>query len=251
MLNARFAALVTILIWTSTLVSPTIFAQDAEGLPPGIRSVEVDGQPIDAVTVPTTNNPTPEISGRVDLAVPVIELVVGDDGAIRVSAEVDERGRFSMSLCHKRCPMASIPSPSMIFPSARSPSTAPHRSRTSPVRPRTRQLSLAIGNRSSTLLASCRIQWTLAIASPGSGSSMVAISHSRKKPPAPPRLRVRQPRNKCVTRNGVWVKPVGCSAMRTDSRCQTRPIPRRSISRYRRLWSSTHQETLPARRSPR
>ena len=98
MLNARFAALVTILIWTSTLVSPAIFAQDAEVLPPGIRSVEVDGQPIDAVTVPTTNNPTPEISGRVDLAVPVIELVVGDDGAIRVSAEVDERGRFNVAV---------------------------------------------------------------------------------------------------------------------------------------------------------
>jgi hypothetical protein len=98
MLNARFAALVTILIWTSSLVSPAIFAQDVTGLPPGIRSVEVDGQPIDAVTVPTTNNPTPEISGRVDLGVPVIEVVVGDDGAIRVPAELDERGRFTVAV---------------------------------------------------------------------------------------------------------------------------------------------------------
>ncbi len=98
MLNARFAALVTILIWISTLISPTIFAQDAEGLPAGIRSVEVDGQPINAVTVPTTSNATPEISGRVDLGVPVIEVVIGDDGAIQVSAELDERGRFRVAV---------------------------------------------------------------------------------------------------------------------------------------------------------
>ena len=65
MLNARLAALAAVLIWISTLVPQTIFAQDAEGLPPGIRSVEVDGQPIDATATPVTNNPTPEISGRV------------------------------------------------------------------------------------------------------------------------------------------------------------------------------------------
>ena len=96
MLNARLAALVAVLIWISALVPPTISAQDAEGLPPGIRSVEIDGQPINAVTVPVTNNPTPEISGRVQLDVPTIELVVGDDGAIQVAAELDGRGRFSV-----------------------------------------------------------------------------------------------------------------------------------------------------------
>ena len=93
-LNARLAALVTILILISTLVSPAMFAQESAELPPGIRSVEVDGQPLDAVTVPVTNNPTPEISGRVDLGVTAVELVVGDDGAIRVTAELDDRGRF-------------------------------------------------------------------------------------------------------------------------------------------------------------
>ena len=98
MLNARLAALVTILIWISTLVSPTIFAQDTAGLPPGIRSVEVDGQPVDAVTVPVTINATPEISGSVNLEVPVLELVVGDDGAIRVSTELDDRGRFRVAV---------------------------------------------------------------------------------------------------------------------------------------------------------
>src|SRR5215207_1638040 len=98
LLNARLAALVTIVIWTSTLVSPAIFAQEAPGLPPGIRSVEVDGQPVDAATVPITNNATPEISGRVDLGVPVIELAVGDDGAIRFTAEVADRGRFRVAV---------------------------------------------------------------------------------------------------------------------------------------------------------
>jgi hypothetical protein len=97
-LNARLAALVTILIWISTLVSPAIFAQDSAELPPGIRSVEVDGQPLDAVTVPVTNKPTPEISGRVDLGVTAVELVVGDDGAIRVTAELDDRGRFRVAV---------------------------------------------------------------------------------------------------------------------------------------------------------
>jgi hypothetical protein len=94
MLSARLTALAAVLIWISTLVPQTIIAQDAEGLPPGIRSVEVDGQPIDATTTPVTNNPTPEIGGRADLEVPAVELIIGDDGAIRVTAELDDRGRF-------------------------------------------------------------------------------------------------------------------------------------------------------------
>ena len=94
MLSARLTALAAVLIWISTLVPQTIIAQDAEGLPPGIRSVEVDGQPIDAATTPVTNNPTPEIGGRADLEVPAVELIIGDDGAIRVTAELDDRGRF-------------------------------------------------------------------------------------------------------------------------------------------------------------
>ena len=94
MLNARLAALVAFFLWVTTLVPSIIVAQDAEGLPAGIRGVEIDGQPIDAATAPITNNPTPEISGRVELEVPAIELVVGDDGAIRITAELDDRRRF-------------------------------------------------------------------------------------------------------------------------------------------------------------
>ena len=203
-------------------------------LPPASVASRVDGQPIDAVTVPTTNNPTPEISGRVDLAVPVIELVVGDDGAIRVSAEVDERGRFNVAVTQAlpdgqhSLSINDLPVGSFSVDSAAQVTDESSQAKDETAQPRDRKPFLDIA---------CVVPYPVDFGDsvPGSGSSMVAISHSRKKPPAPPRLRVRQPRNKCVTRSGDWVKPVGCSATRTDSRCQTRPIPRRSISRYRRL----------------
>ncbi len=98
MLNARLAALGAVLIWISTLAPQANFAQEAETLPTGVRSVEVDGQPIDAASIPVTNNPIPEISGRVALEVPTIELIVGNDGAVRVTAELDNRGRFRVAV---------------------------------------------------------------------------------------------------------------------------------------------------------
>jgi hypothetical protein len=67
-------------------------------LPPGIVSVEVDGQPIDAVAVPVTANATPEITGRVELGVPAIELAVADGEVIRFPAEVNARGRFGAAV---------------------------------------------------------------------------------------------------------------------------------------------------------
>jgi cell division septation protein DedD len=67
-------------------------------LPPGILSVEVDGQPIDAVTVPVTDTPTPEISGRVELGVQFIELAVANGEVIRFPAELDGRGRFRQAV---------------------------------------------------------------------------------------------------------------------------------------------------------
>jgi hypothetical protein len=90
----RLTAPVVVLIWVFSLIPTTVHAQYAEGLPPGILSVEVDGQPIDAVTIPVTNNPTPEISGRVELGVQVIELAVVNGEVTRFSAELDDRGRF-------------------------------------------------------------------------------------------------------------------------------------------------------------
>lgn len=96
MLNRRLTALVAVVIWIFALVPPGTHAQYAEGLPPGVLSVEVDGQPINAVTVPVTSNATPEISGRVDLGVQVIELAVANGEVIRFPAELDDRGRFGV-----------------------------------------------------------------------------------------------------------------------------------------------------------
>jgi hypothetical protein len=93
----RLTAPVVVLLWVFSLIPTTVHAQYAEGLPPGILSVEVDGQPIDAVTIPVTNNPTPEISGRVELGVQVIELAVANGEVTRFSAELDDRGRFRVA----------------------------------------------------------------------------------------------------------------------------------------------------------
>ena len=94
MLIHRLTALVAVAIWVFALLPASVQGQYAEGLPPGILSVEVDGQPIDAVTIPVTSNPTPEISGRVELGVPAIELAVANGEVIRFPAELDDRGRF-------------------------------------------------------------------------------------------------------------------------------------------------------------
>ena len=64
MLIHRLTALVAAVLWVFALLPTSVHGQYAEGLPPGILGVEVDGQPIDAVTIPVTNNPAPEISGR-------------------------------------------------------------------------------------------------------------------------------------------------------------------------------------------
>ena len=94
MLNHRLTALVIVVINLFALVPSLTFAQYTEGLPPGILNVEVDGQPIDAVTVTVTSNSTPEISGSVELGVPTIELAIADGEVIRFPAELDDRGRF-------------------------------------------------------------------------------------------------------------------------------------------------------------
>ncbi|MBW3633738.1 MAG: hypothetical protein KY456_12000, partial [Chloroflexi bacterium] len=77
-----------------TLVPASTAAQYTEGLPPGILNVEVDGQPIDAATVPVTSNATPEISGRYEVGGQAIELAITNGEVIRFPAETDDRGRF-------------------------------------------------------------------------------------------------------------------------------------------------------------
>jgi hypothetical protein len=87
-------------VWITlfALVAPAAAVQYDAGLPPGILNVEVDGQPIDAVTVPLTGNASPEISGRVDLGLSVIDLAVADGEVNRFQAEVDNRGRFQAAV---------------------------------------------------------------------------------------------------------------------------------------------------------
>ena len=94
MLNHRLTALVTVLACVLTLVPASTVAQYTEGLPPGILSVEVDGQPIDAATAPVTSNATPEISGRLEVGGQAIELAIANGEVIRFQAETDDRGRF-------------------------------------------------------------------------------------------------------------------------------------------------------------
>lgn len=88
------AILVVIAIVLIPLVSGITRAQYAEGLPPGVLGIEVDGQPLDLVTIPVTDDATPEISGRLDTGVATIELAIADGEVIRFPAEVDNRGRF-------------------------------------------------------------------------------------------------------------------------------------------------------------
>ena len=64
-MNRRLALLAAVITMAFTLIAPAARAQYAARLPPGILNVEVDGQPIDAVTSPVTANATPELTGRV------------------------------------------------------------------------------------------------------------------------------------------------------------------------------------------
>ncbi len=90
----RLATLLVVLGWLFPFVAPTSQAQAPDALPPGIESIAVDGQPLDAQTVPVTGNATPEISGRAEPGTPPLELAIGDDTAIVFTAEINDRGRF-------------------------------------------------------------------------------------------------------------------------------------------------------------
>lgn len=94
----RLAAFVGLTFWLIPLIAAVAQAQSPANLPAGVVSVEIDNQPIDAITAPVTSNATPEVSGRVDLGVPTIDLAVSGNGDVSVSAEVDGRGRFRVTL---------------------------------------------------------------------------------------------------------------------------------------------------------
>ena len=96
--NHRLTALVAVVLSIFALFPAPTLAQYTEGLPPGIVNVEVDGQPIDAITVPATSNTTPVISGRVEPGGQAIELAIANGEVVRFPAKVDERGRFRTSV---------------------------------------------------------------------------------------------------------------------------------------------------------
>lgn len=93
----RLALALALLLFSLVSAFGSSGAQTTSGLPPGILNVEVDNQPIDAVTVPVTANPAPEFSGRVELGVPEVELTIANGEVIKFPAPLDERGRFRIS----------------------------------------------------------------------------------------------------------------------------------------------------------
>jgi len=67
-------------------------AQYTDGLPAGLREITVDGQPIDAATVPEVATTTPEFAGRLNRGTPpVLELALQTEAGevIRFAVEVD------------------------------------------------------------------------------------------------------------------------------------------------------------------
>ena len=166
----RLAALVGLTFWFIPLLAAVAQAQSSSNLPAGVVSVEIDNQPIDAVTAPVTSNANPEISGRVDLGVPAIDLVVSGNGDVSVSADVDDRGRFRVAL----------PQPLADGQYSLTLSGLPIGSFT--VQPQARPRQPGIQDRRSTSPASCHIRPTSAMPFPESASSMDGSTRYGRKP---------------------------------------------------------------------
>lgn len=88
------SAILSLLLVTFGLVASHASAQYTGELPPGVISVEVDGQPIDSLAIPTTNFSTPTISGRVDPGASSVALAIANGDILRFEAAVNESGRF-------------------------------------------------------------------------------------------------------------------------------------------------------------
>lgn len=91
-MRTRFLVLITVLLLS--FGSARAFAQYEPSLPPGILSIEIDGQVIDSLDSPVTNSSTPEISGRVDDTVLSLELAVANEDIVRFPATIAGSGRF-------------------------------------------------------------------------------------------------------------------------------------------------------------
>lgn len=91
-MRTRLFVLVTVLLLT--FGSARAFAQYEPILPPGVLSIEIDGQAIDSLNSPVTNSSTPEISGRVDDSLLSLELAVANADIVRFPATIGGSGRF-------------------------------------------------------------------------------------------------------------------------------------------------------------
>ena len=91
-MRTRFLVLVAVFLLMNGPAQA--YAQYEPVLPPGVQSLEVDGQPIDSVNAPVTNSSTPEISGRVDGSVASLELAIAGDDVVRFPATIGGSGRF-------------------------------------------------------------------------------------------------------------------------------------------------------------
>lgn len=91
-MRTRFLVVVAVLLLMFS--SGQAVAQYEPSLPPGILSIEVDGQPIDSLTSPITNSSTPAISGRADDSVATLELAVANGDIVRFPANIGGSGRF-------------------------------------------------------------------------------------------------------------------------------------------------------------
>lgn len=91
-MRTRLIVLVTVLLLG--LGPSRSLAQYEPALPPGILSIEVDGQPIDSLTSPITSSSTPEISGRTDDSLATLELAIASADVVRFSATIGGSGRF-------------------------------------------------------------------------------------------------------------------------------------------------------------
>jgi hypothetical protein len=88
----RFLVLLTVLLQIGN--AGAVAAQSEPGLPPGILSIEVDGQPINSLASPITNSSTPEISGRADATLATLELAVANGDVVQFPATIGGSGRF-------------------------------------------------------------------------------------------------------------------------------------------------------------
>jgi hypothetical protein len=93
----RWAAvwLVAVLAVTGLATATAVAAQYDDGLPAGLEQITVDGQPIDASTIPQVATTNPVFAGRLTSGATEVEIGLGNGEIVRFPLAVDpENGRF-------------------------------------------------------------------------------------------------------------------------------------------------------------